>query len=94
MIKSKRMKWARHVARVGEKRNAYTVSVGKLERKNHLEDLGLDGRIILNWMLTNEFGPVYTGYIGTGGNTIVCIVQASGCTGTAKEYLDGRSCVI
>jgi hypothetical protein len=29
MIKSRRMRWARHVARVGEKRNAYGLLVGK-----------------------------------------------------------------
>jgi hypothetical protein len=31
MIKSKRMRWARHVARMGEKMNAYRVLVGKPE---------------------------------------------------------------
>jgi hypothetical protein len=29
MIKSRRMRWARHVARMGEKRNAYRILVGK-----------------------------------------------------------------
>jgi hypothetical protein len=36
MIKSRRMRWARHVARVGEKRNAYRVLVGKPEGKRSL----------------------------------------------------------
>jgi hypothetical protein len=31
MIKSRRMRWARHVARMGEKRNAYRLLVGKPE---------------------------------------------------------------
>jgi hypothetical protein len=31
MIKSMRMRWARHVARIGAKRNAYRVLVGKTE---------------------------------------------------------------
>jgi hypothetical protein len=35
IIKSKRMKWAGHVARMGEKRNAFRLLVGKAERKNH-----------------------------------------------------------
>jgi hypothetical protein len=35
MIKSSRMKWVGHVARMGEKRNAYRVLVGKPEGKNH-----------------------------------------------------------
>jgi hypothetical protein len=35
IIKSRRMKWVRDVARMGEKRNAYRLLVGKPERKNH-----------------------------------------------------------
>jgi hypothetical protein len=34
MIKSRRMRWARHVARMGEKRNAYRTLVGKREKTN------------------------------------------------------------
>jgi hypothetical protein len=45
-IKSRNMRWAAHVAYVGKKRNAYRVLVGKPER-SHLEDLSVDGRIIL-----------------------------------------------
>jgi hypothetical protein len=33
MIKSRRMKWAGHVARMGETRNAYRILVGKPEGK-------------------------------------------------------------
>jgi hypothetical protein len=33
MIKSRRMRWEGHVARMGEKRNAYRITVGKPERK-------------------------------------------------------------
>jgi hypothetical protein len=33
IIKSRRMSWAGHVARMGEKRNAYRILVGKPERK-------------------------------------------------------------
>jgi len=36
MIKSIRMRWAGHVARVGERKDAYRVLVGKLERKRPL----------------------------------------------------------
>jgi hypothetical protein len=35
-IKSKRMRWTGHVARMGEKRNAYRISVGKPEGKRQL----------------------------------------------------------
>jgi hypothetical protein len=33
MIKSRRMRWAGHVERMGEKRNAYRILVGKPEGK-------------------------------------------------------------
>jgi hypothetical protein len=36
MIKSRRVRWAGHVARMGEKRNAYRISVGKPEGKRPL----------------------------------------------------------
>jgi hypothetical protein len=36
MIRSRRMRWAGHVARMGEKRNAYMILVGKSEGKRPL----------------------------------------------------------
>jgi hypothetical protein len=36
MIKSKRMRWAGHVTRMGEKRNAYRIFLGKPEGKRLL----------------------------------------------------------
>jgi hypothetical protein len=36
MIKSRRMRWAGHIARMGEKRNAYRILVGKAEGKRPL----------------------------------------------------------
>jgi hypothetical protein len=38
MIKSRRVRWAGHVAQMGEKRNAYGILLGKTEGKNHWED--------------------------------------------------------
>jgi hypothetical protein len=35
IIKSRRMRWADHVARMGEKRNAYRLFVGKPEERDH-----------------------------------------------------------
>jgi len=32
---------------MGDRKGSYRVLVGKPEGKNHLEDLGIDGRIIL-----------------------------------------------
>ena len=42
VIKSRRMRWAGHVACMGERRGVYRVLVGKLE--------GIDGRTILRWI--------------------------------------------
>jgi hypothetical protein len=36
MIKSRRMRWAGHVARMGEKRNTYRILVGKPEGRRLL----------------------------------------------------------
>jgi hypothetical protein len=36
---------------MGEGRGAYRVLVGRPEGKNHLEDPGVDGRIILKWII-------------------------------------------
>jgi hypothetical protein len=44
-IKSSRMRWAGHVARMGEGRNVDRVLVGKPEGKNHSEYQGVDGRM-------------------------------------------------
>jgi len=34
VIKSRRMSWAGHVARMGDMRNAYTIFVGKLKGRD------------------------------------------------------------
>ena len=47
VIKSRRMRWAGHVMRMG-KRYAYTKFWwGNRRERDHLEDPGIDGRIIL-----------------------------------------------
>jgi hypothetical protein len=51
VIKSRRMRWAGHVARMEEGRGLYRVLVGKPEGKRPLEDLGVRGRITLRWTL-------------------------------------------
>jgi hypothetical protein len=49
-IKSRRMSWAEHIARMGERRGVYRVLVGEPEGKDHLEDPDIDGKIILIWI--------------------------------------------
>jgi hypothetical protein len=47
VIKSRRMRWTRHVARMGERRVLYRVLVGKREGKR---PLGRPRMIILRWI--------------------------------------------
>jgi len=50
VIQSRRMRWAGHVAHRGRV-EAYTgVWWGKLRERYHLENPGVDGRIILRWI--------------------------------------------
>jgi len=56
VIKSRKLWWAGHVARMWERRGAYSVLVGRPEGKNHLEDLDIDGRIILKCMFRSGMG--------------------------------------
>jgi hypothetical protein len=49
IIKSRRMRWAGHVARIGEKKNVYRLLVGKPEGKNHWEEQDVGGWITLGW---------------------------------------------
>jgi hypothetical protein len=51
MIKPRRMRWAGHVARMGEKTNAYRILVGKPEGRDHWEDQDVGGWTILKWNL-------------------------------------------
>jgi hypothetical protein len=42
------------VARRGERRDAFRDLVGKLDGRNHLEDPGVDGRIVLKWIFKKQ----------------------------------------
>jgi hypothetical protein len=47
MIKSRRMRETGHVARITKTRKAYNISMKGID---HLEYLGVYGKIILNWV--------------------------------------------
>ena len=76
VIKSRRMRWARHVARIGERRGEVYTGFwwGNLREREHLGDPGVDGRIILRWIFRKWEGVVGTGWswlrIGTGGGRL------------------------
>jgi hypothetical protein len=53
VIKSRRMIWKRHIARMQARRGTFTVLVGNVRKRDNLEDLGLDGKVILKWVFQN-----------------------------------------
>jgi hypothetical protein len=68
VIESRRMRWAGHVARMGEGRSVYWVLVGRPEGKNHWEDIGVGGRITLRWTLgrLESIGRTGFSWLGLG----------------------------
>jgi hypothetical protein len=62
-IKSRRMRWAGHVASMGEERNMYMILVGNPEGKDHLKHQGVDGRTGPEWTLGRVVGGgVWSGF--------------------------------
>ena len=47
VIKSRRIRWAEHIASMGESTGVYNVFVGKPGGRDQLEDPSIDGMIIL-----------------------------------------------
>jgi len=74
VIKLRIMRWVGHGAHMGERRGIYRVLVGKPEGKSHLEDPGIDGRIILRWIFRKWDVEAWTGLswlrIGTGSRYV------------------------
>jgi hypothetical protein len=56
VIKSRRMRWAGHVALTGDMRGTYKILVGRYEGKSSSDDLGINRRIILNGSSRNGMG--------------------------------------
>jgi len=50
VVKSRRMRWAGHVAHMGEGRGVHRVLVGTPRERGHWGDPDVDGRIILRWI--------------------------------------------
>jgi hypothetical protein len=71
VVKLRRMRWAGHVARMGEDIGVHRVLVGKPEGKRSLGRPRRRWRIILRWIFRKLEGVVGTGWswlrIGTGG---------------------------
>ena len=54
------MRWVGHVARMGDRRGAHRVLVAKSWEDYSLEEPGVDGRIILKWIL-DKWYEAWTG---------------------------------
>ena len=74
VVKSRRMRWAGHVARVGEGRVCTGFWWGNLRERDHLGDPDVDGRVILRWIFRKREAVVGSGWswlrIGTGGGRL------------------------
>ena len=74
VIKSRRMRWAGHVARMGEERGRIGSWWGNRRGRDHWRDLGVDGWIILGWISRRWDVGMWTGLgwprIGTGGGRL------------------------
>jgi hypothetical protein len=74
-VKSRRMRWAWHVAPMGQERKVYKVLVGKPEgRRPLVEDQGVGGKMGSEWILGRLAWGVWIGFdwlrTGTGGGLL------------------------
>ena len=71
VVKSRRMRWAGHVARMGRGEVCTGFWWGNVRERDHWGDPDVDGRIILRSIFRKSEGVVGTGWswlrIGTGG---------------------------
>jgi hypothetical protein len=62
VIKSRRVRWVGHVARMGREEVHTAFLWGNLRERDHLEDPNVDGRIILKWIF-KKWDGAWTGQI-------------------------------
>jgi len=74
VIKSRRMRWAGHVAHMGEERGGIGSRWGNRREGDHWGYLGVDGWIILGWISRRWDVDIWTGFrwprIETGGGRL------------------------
>jgi hypothetical protein len=76
---------------MGERKGLYRVLVGNMRVRDHLEDPGIDGRIILRWLFRKWDMGAWTGSIwlrlGQLAGTCECRNETSGSI-KYGEFLD------
>jgi hypothetical protein len=63
VIKSRKIRWAGHVARIEKRRGADRVLVGGPRERDDFQYLGIDGRIILKCIFKKWDGEVWNGLV-------------------------------
>jgi hypothetical protein len=73
-VKSRWMRRAGHVARMGEERKVYKVLVGNPKERDDSEDQGIGGKLRSEWILGKLAWRVWIGFdrlrTGTGGGLL------------------------
>jgi hypothetical protein len=64
--KSRRMRWAGHVARIGEERKVYKVLLVFLKERDYLEDQGVGGKMGSEWISGDWLGGCGLDSTGSG----------------------------
>jgi len=86
-----RMRWAGHVARMGEERGCIGSWWGSRRERDHWGDLGVDGWVILGWISRRWDVGIWTGLgwprIKTGADACECGNEPSGSV-KCGEFLD------
>jgi hypothetical protein len=75
VIESRRVRWIGHVAHTGGKIEMHMrFWWGNLMKREHLEDMGIDGRVIWKWSLEREDGRIWPELILLGIGTSVWLL--------------------